>query len=353
MNRVVILLGLTVISFVILYIAESIYDFRLIRQRPKQTKPKKEKLPHFTIIIQTHDNESELNKCIESIACSKYPNVSIVIIDNMSGDNTRKQIRQIALQYSNLVSRVVIKRKYKPLKSKELMRRYTKGDLMLFMSSPYVLDHFALYKIAESSAANPHATHFRLRTECGNSSGWLTRTAVKIQNTFQQTDLKLSSNLAGKNGQDIFALRTQTNKSGDFSSHYVSGAIAFALCTPNNNYLPYRNIVIGENIRSIPQTLSQPKLHHIVKIVTAMQSVLFCSFIVLAVAAEDIKTLMFGWAVFSIFYAISVIIDSELSLRHKFRYTMHLIPGYLIYCSYFIANIAITATKSYWSKTTG
>lgn len=57
---------------------------------PKEKKKKVTEKERITVIIPTHNRLKQLTKCIESITSQDYKNIEIIIIDDVSTDDTRK-----------------------------------------------------------------------------------------------------------------------------------------------------------------------------------------------------------------------------------------------------------------------
>lgn len=57
---------------------------------PKEKKKKVTEKERITVIIPTHNRLKQLTKCIESITSQDYNNIEIIIIDDVSTDDTRK-----------------------------------------------------------------------------------------------------------------------------------------------------------------------------------------------------------------------------------------------------------------------
>ncbi|HSX28953.1 MAG TPA: glycosyltransferase [Candidatus Saccharimonadales bacterium] len=78
-----------------LYIAgANIYDMqRLMRGRTKKQPKQRPYKPHITVLIPAHNEQMGVIRTIESVRASTYKNLSIVVIDDASTDNTAELVR--------------------------------------------------------------------------------------------------------------------------------------------------------------------------------------------------------------------------------------------------------------------
>lgn len=315
------------------FIGEYIYDIRRIRARKQQAHADAATPPLVTIIIQTHNDHANINACLASILQSSYISYQIVIVDNASTDDTVRQLRTIAAQYPDRIGRIVAKRKFQPLKVRELIRRYAKGEIVLFMTSPHLLDKQALTQLTQHFAHDQQLTWLGLRTEQAGSS-WIFTTAQKYAGVMQHSSRKLTGwpQLTSLDKESIFVMRRTNTRTKAGDSHmtgYADNAWARCLRQP----LP------AERIR-LPKHGSLPRRRgaHLARL-TAMTliPILCSSFILLAIAAQDITLFLYGWVIFTTMLVISIAGDKDLSLRRKLGYFVHIIPAYLLVGSYFIA----------------
>lgn len=58
---------------------------------------------HVITFTQTHNNEATLERCIESVLCQRYDDISYYLYDNASTDNTREIIQRYAAQDSRVI----------------------------------------------------------------------------------------------------------------------------------------------------------------------------------------------------------------------------------------------------------
>jgi poly-beta-1,6-N-acetyl-D-glucosamine synthase len=97
-----------------LYISSAnIYD---ILQMRRKTKAKRNPAaaaafqPRVTVLIPAHNEELGIIRTLETVSKSTYPNVSVIVIDDASGDMTSDLVREFINQHSHRISaRFVVK----------------------------------------------------------------------------------------------------------------------------------------------------------------------------------------------------------------------------------------------------
>jgi biofilm PGA synthesis N-glycosyltransferase PgaC len=93
-----ILLVVGMINFVHLglyTIGANVYDILQLRRKYKAKKAPADRFnPHVTVLIPAHNEEWGVIRTIETVAANTYKNISIVVIDDASTDNTPKIVRE-------------------------------------------------------------------------------------------------------------------------------------------------------------------------------------------------------------------------------------------------------------------
>ena len=110
-------------------------------------KNKNKKLPLVSIILNCHNAEKFLKKSISSVINQKYINWELIIFDNCSNDNTKKEVlkfiknKKIRYFRSNKIL-------YNLYNARNLAIKKAKGSLITFLDAD---DWWLKDKLAESS----------------------------------------------------------------------------------------------------------------------------------------------------------------------------------------------------------
>lgn len=335
---ITVLAGITVGALCLQFAYEYIYDIRQVRATKKQLAKANIPPPHITIIMQTHNDETVIADSLASILHNSYMRYHIVIIDNASSDKTVKHLRSFARAYPNQIGQVIAKRKFQQLKAGELVRRYARGELVLIMASPHLLDQQALAQIVQSFSAHPQTEWLGLRTEQGEG-GWILRTAKRYNGVIQHISHKLSNwpQPALLAQQSIFAVRSNYNRTGISCTGYAGSALAHSLRQP----VSAERVLIPNRQSNLPidEASIQKGARLFIRTTAAVIPLLFSSFIVLAIAMQDKTLFLYGWVIFSASIIVSITGDKDLTLSRKLSYLIHVIPAYILYCGYYLSSV--------------
>lgn len=111
---IITLIGLVNFVHISLYIGSAnIYDIlhlRKVRLARKKAAIEAPYEPKVTVLIPAHNEELGIIRCLETVCKSTYRNLSIVVIDDASKDNTSQLVREFIAKHSRrAASRLVIK----------------------------------------------------------------------------------------------------------------------------------------------------------------------------------------------------------------------------------------------------
>ncbi|OIJ65421.1 glycosyl transferase [Streptomyces mangrovisoli] len=147
--------GLTVLTGTIamLQIAYSRYDdpsVRTLRRRPKDldTFPPLPAVPKVSFLLAVKDEVECIEDCVRSMAASDYPNLDIIVIDDLSEDGTREILARLAVELDITVINLE-----KNLGKKHALVRgceQADGDVLAFTDSDCVLAPDALRRCVQA-----------------------------------------------------------------------------------------------------------------------------------------------------------------------------------------------------------
>lgn len=111
---IITLIGLVNFVHISMYIgAANLYDIFHLRRKNKARKASgntKAFNPHVTVLIPAHNEHLGIIRCLETVSRSTYKNMSIVVIDDASKDNTSELVRRFIAKHSRkATSRLTVK----------------------------------------------------------------------------------------------------------------------------------------------------------------------------------------------------------------------------------------------------
>lgn len=112
---IITLIGLINFIHISLYIgAANLYDISRLRKKAKARKQLESDgtpfNPHVTVLIPAHNERLGIVRTLETVSRSTYKNISIVVVDDASGDNTSQLVREFIAKHSRTAtSRLVTK----------------------------------------------------------------------------------------------------------------------------------------------------------------------------------------------------------------------------------------------------
>ncbi len=111
---IITLIGLFNFVHISLYIgAANLYDiFKLLKAAEERKNPEAKRSfnPHVTVLIPAHNEQLGIIRTLETVSKSTYKNMSVVVIDDASGDATSNLVRGFIAKHSHVAcSRLVVK----------------------------------------------------------------------------------------------------------------------------------------------------------------------------------------------------------------------------------------------------
>ncbi len=297
------LLGAILAAMCVQLIQEYASDIRAART---QLQPKKNSAkPTISVIVQTSNDARSISASLASVFKSSYHRHRVTVVDNASDDMTLDTVKRFQKRYPKRLERVVRRRSRDPLPWKKLISRYAHGDIVLIMTSPHVLDSKTLEHIAHQFSVNPPVGRMALRIQHAADSQ-LKKIYLDYADIWQNLVHKRLSDrrmIAPERGS-VFAVRK--SRPSRPAAVYNSRALALRL----NTHRPAGEL----HARLLP--------------------ILFCVTFIYTIITLDSVIFLYGWSLFTAFSLLSIGGDTGLSRRQKIRKLQHLIPAYVIFCSY-------------------
>ncbi len=90
----------------LLVVMASVYDMRTVRQRYILSsfvrKLRCPRQPHVTVLIYAKNNAGSIEACLKSVIHSRYYEYDIVVVDNVSSDNTKRLVRDFISKHPHV-----------------------------------------------------------------------------------------------------------------------------------------------------------------------------------------------------------------------------------------------------------
>lgn len=144
------------LHFGLYLVGANYYDIEEMK-RQKNSRPKKQRIrPLVTVLIPAHNEESSIERCLDSVIRSTHRKLQIIVIDDASTDTTAKLVRQYIKNHPTKNIRLHRKRnnvgKGEALNS--ALKRYAIGDLVMTLDADSILDKYAIRR-AVAYFSNP------------------------------------------------------------------------------------------------------------------------------------------------------------------------------------------------------
>nr|WP_225860864.1 glycosyltransferase [Streptomyces triticiradicis] len=152
--------GITVLvgTIAMLQIAYSRYDdpsVRTLRRRPKDLAsfPSLPAVPKVSFLLAVKDEAEYIERCVRSMAASDYPDLEILVIDDLSEDGTREILEELAEELD-----ITLLKLEKNLGKKHALVRgasIATGDVLAFTDSDCILAPDALRRCVQALVDHP------------------------------------------------------------------------------------------------------------------------------------------------------------------------------------------------------
>nr|WP_238427344.1 glycosyltransferase [Streptomyces adustus] len=152
--------GITVLvgTIAMLQIAYSRYDDpaeRTLRKRPKDLAdfPSLPPVPKVTFLLAVKDEAEYIERCVRSMVASDYPNLEVLVIDDLSEDGTREILEELAeeLDITLLKLEKNLGKKHALVKGASIAT----GDVLAFTDSDCILAPDALRRCVQALVDHP------------------------------------------------------------------------------------------------------------------------------------------------------------------------------------------------------
>lgn len=102
----------------------------------------------FSIIIPNYNSESTIKKCLDSILNQKYKDYEVIIVDDMSTDNSVQIIKMYQEEYYDIIKLIELDKKAYNGGTRNIGVSEAKGDYILFLDcDDWIYDRESLLNI--------------------------------------------------------------------------------------------------------------------------------------------------------------------------------------------------------------
>jgi biofilm PGA synthesis N-glycosyltransferase PgaC len=112
--------------------------------------------PLISVIVPAHNEESVIERCLQSIVDSTYRKYEIIVVDDASSDNTSQIVKEFKARYPKKTIRLITKRKNAGRGGaiNAGFDKWAKGELIMALDADSTVDKRALKNIANQFALN-------------------------------------------------------------------------------------------------------------------------------------------------------------------------------------------------------
>ena len=166
---VIVLLALAIIT-------ANIYDLRVAYRRryfsAVTAKLRWPRQPKVTVLVYATNNINNLAVCLDSIVRTRYRNLDIVVVDNMSSGGIRQELLSYRQKHPNLYLRFYSKRKRSATLT-ALKQAYSvskKGDIVFVIDTNIAIDNMLIKQSVARFMSNSNFDALRLNEQLGEQS---------------------------------------------------------------------------------------------------------------------------------------------------------------------------------------
>lgn len=296
-------LGGRILTVLVETFSNIVYGVKQTNRQRKTRSISIKKQPLISITIPTHNDESTILQCLNSLADTGYKKLSVVISDSGSTDKTLQIVRRFKKSHTRLKIEIIDK--------DENVR--PKGEMVIHLSPRFALDkhfftnalrHFALNDI------NTLIPAVRVKPE------------KSLLGLLQQYN-SLRQNIAGANAaiqSAPYALTRSKPPKQASKTHYADDVLIFA--SPVPSYLRLLNDSIDSQLNNTGRKqagLIRQLLNALMSLVLLLEPFVVGYFIYLAVKFQRPEAFALAWALmlFSLFFYIWA--DHHTRLSEKLR----------------------------------
>jgi glycosyltransferase involved in cell wall biosynthesis len=324
-----IVLGLFLVGAFVVIIAASVYDIRQALHRKSmiksQSKFRQSKKPTISIIVQAYNNVETVKGCLESIRKNRYSHYDIVVVDNNSTDETRREVRLYMQKHPLLPLRLYSKR-YKRSRFESISEGYkrsSKGDLVLDIDATSVIPKSFLldcasrfwydnqlqalhFNVNNVNSGSINLLYFRFRQLCGS---------MLNKSLSSMSKYRLKSNSGGI----IFRYQALLNatKSPSVFAKYTSGLVVSDYCVTDDKTAMSIQLSRGGSAYNI----------------FAVILILLQTYSIFLAAVLQSRSLLFiGWLAMALF--LLLVTWSSEALNNKDKITLSLCAPFIYFLIY-------------------
>lgn len=315
-----ILLLFLVIAFVVV-LAASIYDIRLTMQR-KSLQKTRAKLrgihrPTISVLVYARNSSNSIKNCLSAIKRNRYSRCDVVVIDDLSTDDTRRIIRSFNEKYPLFSLRLYSSRIHRDRRDTYLQgyRRSQKGDLVLIIDASSIIPS----KLLKDSAAR-FVSDEKLRALHFNIYNTSLHSITLLYYRFRQ----LSGSLFSKFYSLISKYKMKTLESGTMyrrsafrnicKTHFVLGKYDGGLIVADD--------LISNDMTAVSRLAAQSASNRLSYLAIVIGALFLQTYSVYAAATLQSRTLfMVGWLAIALWLLLAVWSSEALNIDSKIKLT--------------------------------
>lgn len=337
------LAGTTLTAGLITIVKSNIYDIRQAKlRRLQKIHPHARQLrqrPLVSLVVYADNDEANIAACLDSLISNSYKKTELIVVDNASGDNTAKIIRQHLKRHPKQNIRLVAKRSAGS-RSQAIIQasKYATGEILAVLDANTIVDKQALKSAViqflqtgqQIVLFNVRATHqYRLLGLADNLKHLLAG-RIKKAGGFLVPGLD-SRNFAALYTRQAFHLVSTANpqvlddinllKRQAVKSHYASQAIIEIVASPSKIQLTF-----ASSRNPVAKALQTAR-----SLLGLIEPVLAGFMIYVAFRFNNPCYLLLVWLSFTFLFVLTIWSDETLGIIAKLRLSFLSLVVYSLY----------------------
>jgi hypothetical protein len=321
-----------------LYDAQEIHRQRRIMKVPNARKYRAR--PLISVLVTSHNNDSSIQSCLESLALSRYRKLEIILIDRASTDTTRATAKTLMKRFPRrsfrLVAQKTLKTRAESMEYAE--HRYASGEIILILDAASAVGreifHRAIERFNDEADLQLLQPNLRYRNpeavagliqQYRQFLSYRTRKFSSVTHSVRQVPLE---GIFVK--RERFTALLQQGQMAVGPSAYAHNLNIF--CSPVSSFTRLYSEQQGRlrqhivlSLRSLRQPARPKQLLRLPAallsgFIALLMPILITYFIYLAVRLREPSLLLISWGVLIGLLVISTWGDQQLSVRRKLGY---------------------------------
>lgn len=337
------ILACSVVFGLLNLLLSNIYDVKqsgLRRRRAKHPHARHlRQRPLVSVIVYAHNNSQSVEECLSSLATSSYKKLEIIVVSNVSSDDTNSLVRKFSKNNPKLPIRLIAKKKFDSRESAiKQAAAYTKGNHILILDAYSYVEKGAI-KLAVISMLDTKAGIITLNSQADHEytlSGLSDSIKSVILNRVKKAGTLITpgldpanhaslytkasySRLAEQNGQAFNNLNS-LHRMSDLRMVYESQSVVRV----------HKHVAASKSFTASTKPLV--RITHVVRnLLSRLEPIIIIFMVYVSLRFDNPGYLLLAWATFTVLFILAVWSDDNQKLSGKLGFTILSFIAYGLY----------------------